>query len=177
MTSSRPRPNGCASSRSCSSSSAAVTWQPCGVPWTSSAIRSGRPAPRSRTWSRPGARNWKPCSRTCRPSVPEPQPPGVPPDSPGKKRDPAQPRRPNPLEETPEVTMAVQPAAQEEVPSSDAALDASSLSDTEYLAKLGYKQELKRDLGLFSAFGVQFSSIAVVSSFYSTLIVGLAFFG
>ena len=73
--------------------------------------------------------------------------------------------------------MAVQPAAQEEVPSNDAVLDAASLSDTEYLAKLGYKQELKRDLGLFSAFGVQFSSIAVTSSMYTTLVVGLLFFG
>ena len=73
--------------------------------------------------------------------------------------------------------MAVQPAAQQGVPSNDAALDASTLSDTEYLAKLGYKQELKRDLGLFSAFGVQFSSIAVTSAMYTTLIVGLAFFG
>lgn len=59
----------------------------------------------------------------------------------------------------------------------DATLDASARSDTEYLAQLGYKQELKRDIGLFSAFGVQFSSIAVASSSYTTLIVGLAFFG
>jgi amino acid transporter len=77
--------------------------------------------------------------------------------------------------------MAVQPTAAdpagEELTTSDAALDASSLSDTEYLAKLGYKQELKRDLGLFSAFGVQFSSIAVTSAMFTTLIVGLAFFG
>ena len=73
--------------------------------------------------------------------------------------------------------MAVEPAAAEAVTTSDAALDASSLSDTEYLAKLGYKQELKRDLGLFSAFGVQFSSIAVTSSMFTTLVVGLLFFG
>ena len=77
--------------------------------------------------------------------------------------------------------MAVQPAAAdpagEELATSDAVLDASTLSDTEYLAKLGYKQELKRDLGLFSAFGVQFSSIAVTSSMYTTLVVGLLFFG
>jgi amino acid transporter len=77
--------------------------------------------------------------------------------------------------------MAVQPAATDPVGKdlapNDAALDASSLSDTEYLAKLGYKQELKRDLGLFSAFGVQFSSIAVTSAMYTTLVVGLLFFG
>ena len=68
--------------------------------------------------------------------------------------------------------MALKPAAVdpagEELAGSDAALDASSLSDTEYLAKLGYKQELKRDLGLFSCFGVQFSSIAVTSSMFTT---------
>jgi amino acid transporter len=77
--------------------------------------------------------------------------------------------------------MAVQPAhvdpAGEELAPNDATLDASSLSDTEYLAKLGYKQELRRDLGLFSAFGVQFSSIAVTSSMFTTLVVGLVFFG
>jgi amino acid transporter len=77
--------------------------------------------------------------------------------------------------------MALKPAAVdpagEELAGSDAALDASSLSDTEYLAKLGYKQELKRDLGLFSCFGVQFSSIAVTSSMFTTLVVGLMFFG
>ena len=71
---------------------------------------------------------------------------------------------------------AVDPAGEERA-GSDAALDASSLSDTEYLAKLGYKQELKRDLGLFSCFGVQFSSIAVTSSMFTTLVVGLVFFG
>jgi amino acid transporter len=73
--------------------------------------------------------------------------------------------------------MALEPAAEEGRPLNDAALDASALSDAEYLAKLGYKQELKRDLGLFSAFGVQFSSIAVTSSTYTVLVVGLAFFG
>lgn len=77
--------------------------------------------------------------------------------------------------------MAVQPAhidpAGEQLAPNDATLDASALSDTDYLAKLGYKQELKRDLGLFSAFGVQFSSIAVTSAMYTTLIVGLLFFG
>lgn len=73
--------------------------------------------------------------------------------------------------------MAVQPADEKKLPTSDASLNASTLNDTDYLAKLGYKQELKRDLGLFSAFGVQFSSIAVTSSMYTTLVVGLLFFG
>ena len=76
--------------------------------------------------------------------------------------------------------MAVKPARLAETAFSsqgDAALDAASLGDTEYLARLGYKQELKRDLGLFSAFGVQYSSIAVTSAMFTTLVVGLAFFG
>ena len=60
---------------------------------------------------------------------------------------------------------------------SDARLDSSSQTDADYLAQLGYKQELKRELGLFSAFGVQFSSIAVTSAMFTTLVVGLAFFG
>ncbi|MGW0634960.1 APC family permease [Nocardia salmonicida] len=50
-------------------------------------------------------------------------------------------------------------------------------ADTAYLEKLGYKQELDRSLGLFSAFGVQFTSIAIASSVFTTLIVGFGFFG
>ncbi len=60
---------------------------------------------------------------------------------------------------------------------SDAVLDAGSTSDVAYLERLGYKQELHRALGLFSSFGVQFSSISVGSGMLTTLIVGLAFFG
>src|ERR1700728_1360823 len=59
----------------------------------------------------------------------------------------------------------------------DTRLDSGRASDTEYLANLGYKQELNRALGLFSSFGIQFSAIAVGSSMFTTLIVGLAFFG
>src|SRR5262245_4083439 len=50
-------------------------------------------------------------------------------------------------------------------------------ADVAYLEKLGYKQELNRSLGLFSAFGVQFTSIAIASGLFTTLIVGLGFFG
>jgi amino acid transporter len=57
--------------------------------------------------------------------------------------------------------------------------DARSVTDADvaYLEKLGYKQELNRSLGLFSAFGVQFTSIAMASSLFTTMIVGLGFFG
>ena len=34
-------------------------------------------------------------------------------------------------------------------------------SDAQHLEKFGYKQELNRALGLFSSFGVQFTSISV----------------
>lgn len=61
--------------------------------------------------------------------------------------------------------------------STDSVLDAGAHADSEYLARLGYKQELRRGLGFFSSFGVQFSSIAITSSLYTTLIVGLLFFG
>jgi amino acid transporter len=59
----------------------------------------------------------------------------------------------------------------------DSKLDSRGLTDAQYLARLGYKQELRRALGLFSSFGVQFSSIATISALYTTLVVGLAFFG
>ncbi len=49
--------------------------------------------------------------------------------------------------------------------------------DVELLSRLGYKQELNRALGLFSSFGVQFTSIAIASGIYTTMIVGFGFFG
>ncbi len=49
--------------------------------------------------------------------------------------------------------------------------------DVELLNRLGYTQELNRALGLFSSFGVQFTSIAIGSATYTTLIVGLGFYG
>ncbi|HEY0812468.1 MAG TPA: amino acid permease [Pseudonocardia sp.] len=59
----------------------------------------------------------------------------------------------------------------------DSELDAAMFDDVSYLEKLGYKQELNRALGLVSSFAVQFSSIAIGSALYTTLIVGLGFFG
>lgn len=59
----------------------------------------------------------------------------------------------------------------------DESFDAGALSDSDYLAKLGYKQELNRALGLFSSFAVQFSAIAIGSAMFTTLIVGFGFFG
>ena len=59
----------------------------------------------------------------------------------------------------------------------DGGLDAVGTADSDYLARLGYKQELNRALGLFSSFGVQFTSIAIASGIFTTLIVGFTFFG
>ena len=50
-------------------------------------------------------------------------------------------------------------------------------NDEALLEKMGYKQELSRSLGFFSSFGIQFSSIAIASSTFTTFIVGLSFFG
>lgn len=59
----------------------------------------------------------------------------------------------------------------------DAGLDAGRFDDAAYLEKLGYKQELNRALGLISSFGVQFSSISIGSATFTTLVVGIGFFG
>lgn len=64
-------------------------------------------------------------------------------------------------------------AAPSQTPSWQPAVD----EDVELLSKLGYKQELNRALGLFSSFGVQFTSIAIASGIYTTMIVGFGFFG
>ena len=58
----------------------------------------------------------------------------------------------------------------------DAADDVAN-ADAKYLEKFGYKQELNRALGLFSSFGVQFTAISVGSVLFTTMIVGLGFFG
>ena len=56
-------------------------------------------------------------------------------------------------------------------------VDAVIHADAAYLQKFGYKQELNRALGLFSSFGVQFTSISVGSVLFTTIIVGFQFFG
>jgi amino acid transporter len=63
------------------------------------------------------------------------------------------------------------------VSSADAALDAGAADDVKYLEKLGYKQELNRLLGLFSAFAIQFSLVSVSAGMWSVFAVGMSFFG
>ncbi len=62
-------------------------------------------------------------------------------------------------------------------PDSDAALDAGHTEDVVYLSQLGYRQELRRLLGLFSSFAVQFSLIAVSAGLFLTFGYGITTFG
>ncbi len=55
----------------------------------------------------------------------------------------------------------------------DAALDATTVADDEYLRELGYEPKLTRALGLFSSFGIQFGEIAPLGGIVFTLSVGL----
>jgi amino acid transporter len=73
--------------------------------------------------------------------------------------------------DTPELRVTTGTGSAE--PTWDPGLD----EDIHLLQKYGYEQELNRALGLFSSFGVQFSSIAIASAMFTTMIVGLGFFG
>lgn len=55
----------------------------------------------------------------------------------------------------------------------DSGLDARGTDDRTYLAQLGYKQELKRSLGFFSSFAVQWTTIAVAGGLALSLGAGL----
>ena len=55
----------------------------------------------------------------------------------------------------------------------DATLDAGKADDRTYLHQLGYRQELRRALGLFSSFAVQWTSIAVAGGLALSLGAGL----
>lgn len=59
----------------------------------------------------------------------------------------------------------------------DAALDAGVAGDDEYLERLGYKPELRRALGVFSNFCLQFGQIAPIGGIVFTLSVGLVAVG
>src|ERR1700683_1042374 len=53
------------------------------------------------------------------------------------------------------------PPVSPSAPASDAGLDATHTGDRAYLHELGYRQELRRALGFFSSFAVQWTCIAV----------------
>jgi amino acid transporter len=59
----------------------------------------------------------------------------------------------------------------------DGALDASAISDDEYLERLGYEPQLNRKLGVFSSFALQFGNIAPVGGIVFTFSVGLVAVG
>src|SRR6202046_3493028 len=58
-------------------------------------------------------------------------------------------------------------------PTSDAGLDAVRTGDRAYLHQLGYRQELKRALGFFSSFAVQWTCIAVAGGLSLSLGAGI----
>src|SRR3954468_1092931 len=62
-------------------------------------------------------------------------------------------------------------------PSSDARLDAGAADDVTYLSQLGYRQELRRALGLFSSFGIQWTIIAVAGGTALTFGYGITTIG
>ena len=55
----------------------------------------------------------------------------------------------------------------------DSGLDAVDTDDRTYLGQLGYKQELRRSLGFFSSFAVQWTAIAVAGGLALSLGAGL----
>jgi len=63
----------------------------------------------------------------------------------------------------------VSPAA----PASDAGLDAVRTGDRAYLHQLGYRQELRRALGFFSSFAVQWTCIAVAGGLALSMGAGI----
>jgi amino acid transporter len=56
-------------------------------------------------------------------------------------------------------------------------LDAATQSDDDYLEQLGYRPELKRTLGLFSSFALQFGNIAPIGGIVFTIGVALSTVG
>src|SRR5690349_11698025 len=58
-------------------------------------------------------------------------------------------------------------------PPQEAPSSSATLSDDEYLEQLGYRPELKRTLGQFSAFAIQFGTIAPIGGIVFTIGVAL----
>ena len=50
-------------------------------------------------------------------------------------------------------------------------------SDAEDLARLGYRQELRRDLGSLSAFAAGFSYVSILTTVFQLFVIGYAFGG
>jgi amino acid transporter len=58
-----------------------------------------------------------------------------------------------------------------------ASLDATALGDDDYLEQLGYRPQLKRTLGVFSSFALQFGNIAPIGGIVFTIGVALSAVG
>ncbi|AUX44669.1 amino acid permease [Sorangium cellulosum] len=67
--------------------------------------------------------------------------------------------------------------AQADVASRGAAAAAADQSDAEDLARLGYRQELKRDLGSLSAFAAGFSYVSILTTVFQLFVIGYTFGG
>ncbi len=65
------------------------------------------------------------------------------------------------------------PGVNEDIAARDKELDATKHDDIGYLRALGYEQELKRALGLFGSFAIQFSCIAISIGLYTLYAYGL----
>jgi len=65
------------------------------------------------------------------------------------------------------------PPVSSAAPASDAGLDATHTGDRAYLHQLGYQQELRRALGFFSSFAVQWTCIAVAGGLALSMGAGL----
>jgi amino acid transporter len=61
----------------------------------------------------------------------------------------------------------------DDIAARDSTLDSGRVGDESYLRQLGYSQELKRVLGLFGSFAIQFSCIAVSIGLYTLYGYGL----
>src|SRR5580704_5320723 len=65
------------------------------------------------------------------------------------------------------------PPVSPSAPASDAGLDATHTGDRAYLHQLGYRQELRRALGFFSSFAVQWTCIAVAGGLALSMGAGI----
>ena len=65
------------------------------------------------------------------------------------------------------------PPVSSTAPASDAGLDATHTGDRAYMHQLGYRQELRRALGFFSSFAVQWTCIAVAGGLALSMGAGI----
>lgn len=74
---------------------------------------------------------------------------------------------------TDSLSRSAQPERAPMAAAGDSGLDARSTDDETYLSQLGYRQELRRGLGVFSSFAVQWTTIAIAGGLALSLGAGL----